>query len=163
MKRKRYPEKRQKKNKYKQRQEKNDITSKNKKENKIVSKSKHDIEYEDYYIKNVRGDGNCYFRCISYYFRESELYYNEYRQPIYELFKENVDKFTDYVPDHEILDEPEPKTEEDILNLLKKYAETIKINGTWSGDYELAKTAYFFQININVLYKDSYNYKSYNY
>ena len=48
---------------------------------------------------------------MSYYFRESELYYNEYRQIIYELFKENIDKFMDYVPDHEMLDEPEPKTE----------------------------------------------------
>ena len=83
MKRKRYPEDKEKdnkKNKYKQRQDKNDITSKNKEENKIVTKSIY------YYIKNVRGDGNCYFRCISYYFRESELFYNEYRQLIYELF-----------------------------------------------------------------------------
>ena len=58
--------------------------------------------------------------------------------------------------------EPEPTNEEEILNF-KKYAETIKIDGTWSGVYELATTAYFFQINLNVLCKDSYNYKSYNY
>lgn len=48
------------------------------------------------------------------------------RPPIKQIISTNHER---YIIDHEMLDEPEPKTKEDILNLLKKYAERIKIDG----------------------------------
>ena len=49
-----------------------------------IENNNYDLSYEDYFIKNVKGDGNCYFLCLSYFFRETEKYYNDFRQLIYE-------------------------------------------------------------------------------
>ena len=45
--------------------------------NKINS---YNLAYIDYYEKNFEPDGNCYFRYLSYYYRNTEDYYSQFRE-----------------------------------------------------------------------------------
>ena len=82
-------------------------------------KNNHDLSQLDYYEKRITGDGNCYYRCLSYYYRGTEDYHLEFRQLISELFDNNLDKFISCYPYPDILGEKEPETNEEILNFLK--------------------------------------------
>ena len=105
--------------------------NKAKKCNKLVENSLG-LTYLDYYPKNVKADGNCYFRCLSYYYRDTEEYYNEFRLLIYELFKANIKTFIDYPPDYKMFNKSQPKNEKEILELLNLYAEKIKEDKNWA-------------------------------
>lgn len=128
--------------------------------NKINS---YNLGYIDYYEKNVEPDGNCYFHCLSYYYRNTEDYYSEFRELIYELFSANIKKYVNYLPDYKEFNIPEQNTEKDIINILKLYAENIKKDKNWAGDYEIQTTSYYLNININIVYKDLNEYKNYSY
>ena len=81
--------------------------------------------YWNYYEKQITPDGNCYYRCLSYYYRGTEEYHLEFRQLISELFENNLEKFISSYPDPDILGEKEPENEEEIMIFLKKYANYI--------------------------------------
>ena len=93
----------------------------------------HDLSQLEYYEKQIIGDGNCYYRCLSYYYRGTEDYHLEFRQLISELFENNLDKFISCYPDPDILGEKEPETNEEILNFLKKYSNYIKQPNVYAG------------------------------
>ena len=120
----------------------------------------HDLSILEYYEKQITPDGNCYYRCLSYYYRGTEEYHLEFRQLISELFENNLEKFISSYPDPDILGEKEPENEEEIMNFLKKYANYIKKPKVYAGDQEIALTSYFLGININVLIMDTLGYKS---
>ena len=61
----------------------------------------------EYYEKNINGDGNCYYRCLSYCFRGTENYHLEFSKLISEIFENNLDKFIDAYPDPDIIGERE--------------------------------------------------------
>ena len=42
----------------------------------------HDLSILEYYEKQITPDGNCYYRCLSYYYRGTEEYHLEFRQLI---------------------------------------------------------------------------------
>ena len=92
---------------------------KNEKHSQISFINNHDLSFLEYYQKQITGDGNCYYRCLSYYYRGTEDYHLEFRQLISELFENNLDKFISSYPDPDILGEKEPENEEEILNFLK--------------------------------------------
>ena len=50
----------------------------------------------------------------------------EFRKGISELFENNLAQFIDNYPDNNILGIPEPKNKDEILNLLKLYAQKMK-------------------------------------
>ena len=59
---------------------KNDIMNKeNKNENHSLNpfKNNRDLSFLEYYEKQITGDGNCYYRCLSYYYRGIEDYHLE--------------------------------------------------------------------------------------
>ena len=109
-----------------------------------------DLSYAKYYEKNVTGDGNCFFRVISYYYRKDENYYNEFRQLILDLFVENIEKFIDFSPHAYIVGNTEPENEEQILHILNQYGEKMGQDKTWAGDIEIATTAHYLGVNINI-------------
>lgn len=120
----------------------------------------HDLDYMNYMEKDIEKDGNCYYRCLSYYYRNTQEYHLEFRKLISEIFENNLDRFIDNYPDNNILGIPEPKNKEEILNLLKLYAQKMKEPDFYAGDHELILTSYYLNININVLIQDTYCYKS---
>ena len=60
---------------------------KNEKHSKNSFKNNRDLSFLEYYQKQITGDGNCYYRCLSYYYRGTEDYHLEFRQLISELFE----------------------------------------------------------------------------
>lgn len=87
---------------------------------KVGIKNIKDLSYMDYIEKKVKGDGKCYFRVQSYYYRNDEKFYNEFRKLIHELFFENLEKFIEFFPDSDIFKEKPPENKEESLKLLKK-------------------------------------------
>ena len=110
----------------------------------------------DFIEKNVKGDGNCFFRVLSYYYRNDEKFYNEFRQLIHELFVENLEKFIDFFPDSAIFKEKLPENKEESLKLLKKYADEMIKDKTYAWDIEVATTAHYLGVNINLLINSDY-------
>ena len=101
--------------------------------------------------KKCHGDGNCYFRVISYYYWKNENYYKEFRQLIHYLFVENNEKFKDFSPDAYIVGDKEPENEEQILNILNEFREKMGQDKTWVGDIEIVTTTHYLGVNINIL------------
>jgi len=122
-----------------------------------------DLTFSDYFEKDIEKDGNCYYRCLSYFFRKSEEFHREFRNLIYELFLENKNDFYDFLPDPGILGKKDPETEEEKIQILDEYGNNIRKDKFYAGDHELILTANYLLININVLYKDLMLYKSLNF
>ena len=60
------------------------------------------------------------------------------------------------MPDHTIVGLLGPTYEEEKLNLLNVYANYIKTPKTYTGDIEIAATAHFLGININIVINDNF-------
>ena len=45
----------------------------------------NNIDKENILIKEIKGDGNCFFRAISYYIHNTEKYHNNYRELAYQM------------------------------------------------------------------------------
>ena len=58
---------------------------------------------------------------------------------------------------------PEPKTKEDILKLLRMYANEMVKPATYAGEIELAVTSHFLGVNINIVTLGFTSYKNYWY
>ena len=47
-----------------------------------------------YDVKDVRGDGGCYYRCLSLFFSGSEENYMRYRREVLAYIKENLENYS---------------------------------------------------------------------
>ena len=88
-------------------------------------------------IKNVEGDGNCFYRVISQFLFNNELFHQKIRNEIYE--------------------KAENRGKNDLkgINLLEnvdlsasKYINNIQFNGGFAGDYEISIAHKLYSINI---------------
>ena len=75
------------------------------------------MKYKECYIKQIREDGNYYYRCLSYYFRNKEYDHLEFRELISEIFEKNIDMFKEDYPDPDIIGEKKPETKTELTNL----------------------------------------------
>ena len=80
---------------------------------------------------------------MSYYYRHTQDFHLEFRELISEIFENNIEKFIDFYPDHNILGETEPQNEEEIMKLLEKYKKKMKEPKFYAGDLEIATTSFF--------------------
>ena len=62
-------------------------------ENKNNFEKNTNLSYQDYIEKNIIPDGNCFFRCISYYYRQTQDAHLEFRDLLYQWKKNNKDLF----------------------------------------------------------------------
>ena len=122
-----------------------------------------DLPLSEYYEKDVFPDGNCYYRVLSYYYRETEEFHKEFRELIYNLYINNKHMFLESVPDYEYIGLPKPKNDEDIENLLNEYGKYINTPNSYAGDIEIALTSLYFCVNINITILDNFVYKNYLY
>ena len=118
----------------------------------------------DFIIKTIEADGNCFYRTISYFFRNTEKDYKEFRELIVRYIENNPQEYIYYVPDEDI-NILENEEEFDIFNKKREYildyAQNAKQDGTFAGDIEIATTAHYLGVNINILVRGELNYKSY--
>lgn len=57
------------------------------------------LSYQDYIEKNIYPDGKCFFRCISYYYRQTEEADLVFRDLLYQWVKNNKDLFLEMIPE----------------------------------------------------------------
>ena len=112
-----------------------------------------ELPFMNYYEKYINEDGNCFYRCLSYYYRKSEKDHIEFRKLLYEWLKNNKEIFIDF-----ILEDADPNntlTIEERLNIIKEKIEKVKNVGYWAGDLELSGISLMLNININLYIKTS--------
>jgi len=111
---------------------------------------------DDIIVKEITGDGNCFYNAISYYFHLTEEYNKEYRQIIYEICLESFEQIKEFI--HSDYDEPNANLQ-DRINKAKKYIDDIKKDGNWASDFEINKMAELMNINILCYTKNENQFK----
>ena len=90
--------------------------------NEIDEKFVEELKKIGYFIREVKGDGNCLFRSVSEQLEENENNYEVYRKKCIDYMKENKDAFKPFLEDEEPIDD---------------YIEKIGKNGEWGGNLEI--------------------------
>ena len=64
------------------------------------------LDENEYIIKDIELDSNCFYRSLSYYYRDKEDDYNEFRQLICTFIENHIEDYYDFiiVGDHLHLD-----------------------------------------------------------
>ena len=104
-------------------------------EKKIDEKFIKELENLGYFIKEVKGDGNCLFRSVSEQIEGDENNHQIYRQKCVEYMKENKDEFSPF------LEEDEP---------FDTYIEKISKDGEWGGNLEIYALSMALEANFYI-------------
>ena len=91
-------------------------------QNEINEKFSEELKKLGFYIKEVKGDGNCLFRSVSEQLEGNENNYEIYRQKCVDYMKENKDAFIPFLEEEEPID---------------TYIEKISKDGEWGGNLEI--------------------------
>ena len=91
----------------KKKNEKSKVKIKNKKVKICINKQNLEdnyktIEQDDYIIKTILPDGNCFYRSLSYFYRDTEDDHKEFRNLITSYISNNLDYYLDYNNKHNI-------------------------------------------------------------
>ena len=81
--------------------EKKNLTPIKNKINK-VSNNKNLIPIKNFIIKEINSDGNCFYRTISYYYRETEKDHKEFRELIVKYIEQNPEEYYFAISDQDI-------------------------------------------------------------
>ena len=102
-------------------------------------------------VHNIKGDGNCYFRCISYTLSGSEDYYDIVRKVLCKYISWFPGKLQGLI------------TDKDELENESKYMKQSKMrnNGTWATEIEILATAKCFRRDIFTYLNDKWVCHSY--
>ena len=96
---------------------------------------------------NERENPNiCFYRCISYYFLETEEFHLEYRNLLYDFMTKNKHLFIDFIYDTNAEVE---LSEKERMDILTNKIENIKIPKEWAGDLEISGMCIMLNITIN--------------
>ena len=125
------------------------LDSLHKNEEKIYNNSFNKIIKESAIVnRKILGDGNCYFRALSYFFTHSENYKDYFRNCIYNYININSNYF--------LQEYPYIYYKNNIINTAG-YIKNIKNDCFYAGELELLASAVLFKINILILeYIDEY-------
>ena len=103
--------------------------------NEMDAKFKEDLKKIGYYIKEVKGDGNCLFRSVSEQIEEDENKYQEYREKCVEYMKEKKEEFAPFLEEDQPIDE---------------YIEKISKDGEWGGNLEIYALSMALHVNFYI-------------
>ena len=107
-------------------------------------------------IIEIEKDGNCFYRCLSYFLLKSQDYYLNIKNLIIDWIENNYDNFLDFFGD----DEPNNMTREEIA---KQEFDYIKSKDSWGSHYTIAIACLILKIDIAVYtYEGNNIYKPYN-
>ena len=60
------------------------------------------LRFKDYTIKQIAPDGNCFYRSLSYYYRDTESDYGEFRHLIAEYIIQNAGDYINFIPEEDL-------------------------------------------------------------
>ncbi len=117
------------------------------------------LSYNEYIEKQINPDGNCFYRAICYFYRESEEEYYEFRNLTYEYLIYNKKKFIHMIPDE--YKGKKDLTYEERMKILENKIDKIRNDKEWAGDLAISALCLMLNLKINLYVKDNYNYKLY--
>ena len=121
--------------------------------NKEDSNSNNVELFDDYIMKEIIGDGNCFYRAICYFYRENQDEYKEFRQLIVQYIDNHPDEYISAVADEDI-DILENDDELTIYNkkisFIKDYVQIAMNDGEFAGDLEITTACTLFNCNIKM-------------
>ena len=110
-----------------------------------IIKNNKDIPKKYVQLKEVNGDGNCFYRVLARYYTDDQNNHNIFRQIIYESAKVNKEEFKLFFKDDE------SQIDEVLVNMkYDNYVEEIKRDGFYAGILELGLASIIFKLNISV-------------
>ena len=132
--------------------------------NKEDSNSNNLELFDDYIMKEIIGDGNCFYRAICYFYRENQDEYKEFRQLIVQYIDNHPDEYISAVADEDI-DILENDDELTIYNkkisFIKDYVQIAMNDGEFAGDLEITTACTLFNCNIKMYILVETGYKLY--
>ena len=60
------------------------------------------LENSEYIEKYITEDGNCFYRALSYYYRDNEDDFDEFRQLIVNYIKNNIEDYLIFIPEDDL-------------------------------------------------------------
>ena len=117
------------------RQHKKRKNKKNRHNNDKDQKFKDELKHLGYFIREVRGDGNCLFRAVCEQVENNEKNYKNYREKCIEYMENNPDKFKPFIEDDETYE---------------KYLERMSKDSEWGGNLEIYAMSMAFQYNFYI-------------
>jgi OTU domain-containing protein 3 len=108
---------------------------KNRKNDDIDEKFIKHLETLGYFIREVRGDGNCLFRSVSEQMEGNEHNYQHYRDLCIDYIKNNKDTFAPFIEDDEPID---------------KYIERMSEDKEWGGNLEIYALSMALEANFYI-------------
>ena len=107
-------------------------------------------------IVDITKDGNCFYRCLSYFLLRSQEYYKNIKNLIIDWIENNYKDFLEFFGD----DDAKNLNKEEIA---KNELDYIKSNDSWGSHYTISIACLIFKIDIAVYtYEGNYIYKPYN-
>lgn len=109
------------------------------------------LNENEFIIKEIKPDGNCFYCSLLYYFRDIEEDYNEFRILISEFIIQNSEKYIQIVSDDQVNIEENQKDNLNFINKhIKKYGENSKIDTNYEGDIEINTACLLLIFNIRI-------------
>ena len=113
------------------------------------------IDKDDLQLVKIIGDGNCLYRCISFFLLGNEEFYNDIKNYIIRWIDNNREKFEDFFGDTDISTKIEQANEE--YNYIKQ-------KNSWGGFHTIEISCLIFNISIAVYTDNGDNkYNRYSY
>ena len=109
--------------------------------------SKNNITKKQYKLINIDKDGNCFYKCVSYFLYGTIAYHREVRNTISNVCKANLEELSDFQEDVEI--------RKDKYILARVYIDMISDEGNWATNIDISITAYIYNINIAIYLKNA--------
>ena len=94
-----------------------------------------------YEVRDVKGDGGCYYRCLSVYFTGSEENYNKHRREVVGYMREHMDNYSSMIRSEIGYASTNDYFSRKMRTDHQEFAETT----------EIIATCCFYNINIHVL------------
>ena len=112
------------------------------------------INKNDADIVDIKKDGNCLYRCFSYFLLGNQNYYLEIKNLIIQWISNNYEKFTSFFGD----DDKQNMTKE---QLAQKEFEYTKEDNSWGGDLHINIFCILFNYDVAVFIESNGNFRRY--
>ena len=72
--------------------------------NRFLNINYKSLEKNEYIEKEINKDGNCFYRALSYYYRQTENDFDEYRQLIVNYIENDVEEYLIFIANEDLND-----------------------------------------------------------
>lgn len=105
------------------------------KKNNIKIEFREDLLKLGYYIKEIKGDGNCLFRSFADQYENNQNNYKIYREKVIQYMTDNIDEFKPFI-------------EDDLT--IENYLDNMGKEGEWGGNLEIHALSKIHNVNFYI-------------